>query len=420
MKTKSEKLKVKVLLLITGSIAVVRIPSLVSQLVKENYEIKCVVSENAEKLIQPLSLSILSRNACILDKDQWKYLQSRPLHVDLCDWADILIMAPLTATTLSKWVTGNADGLVSSILIANNKPIIVAPAMNSKMWNNQAVKRNFTNLQDYPNVLILKPSEGILACDEIGIGKIPPNDLIHLALKFLLLQNKKPYYRDLLNKEFLITGGCTSEKIDAARKITNNSSGTMGLMLAQVARFRGAKVKYIHGPLTNKLDLTDGINTFEINSSNDLIKAIEKEISKCDYFFMNSAVADFKISGDNSNKIPKSKLEKFFNNSIELVPDILKNFSKVKKENQIFVGFCAFTGSFKNARKNIKEKLMIKGCDLLFANPIDIKDQGFGPLAKNEGWLLDKKNMENHLEKTSKLELANNLINQIISKINNF
>ena len=324
-------------------------------------------------------------------------------------------MAPLTATTLSKWVTGNADGLISSILIANNKPIIVAPAMNSKMWSNKAVQRNYIYLKDYPNVLILKPSKGILACDEIGVGKIPPNDLIQLALKFLLLQNKKPYYRDLLNKEFLITGGCTSEKIDAARKITNNSSGTMGLMLAQVARFRGAKVKYIHGPLNNKLNITEGINTYEIDNSNDLIQAIEKEISKCDYFIMNAAVADFKISGDTSKKIPKSKFEDFLNKNIEYVPDILKEISKVKKENQIFVGFCAFTGSFKSAKKTIKEKIMLKGCDLLFANPIDIEDQGFGPLAKNEGWLFDKKNMENYLEKTSKIELANNLINEIIS-----
>ncbi len=415
MKTKSEELKVKVLVLITGSIAAVRIPLLVSQLVKSNYDIKCVVSENAEKLIQPISLSVLSRNACISDKDQWSYLQSKPLHIDLCDWADILIIAPLTATTLSKWVTGNADGLIPSILIANNKPIIVAPAMNSKMWINQAVQKNYQSLQDYPNVLLLKPSEGILACDEIGVGKIAPNDLIQLALRFFLIQNKKPYYRDLLNKKFLITGGCTSEKIDAARKITNNSSGTMGLMLAQVARFRGAKVKYIHGPLKNELDITEGINNFEIENSNDLIRAIDKDIFKCDYFIMNAAVADFKISEDTSKKIPKSKFEKFLNNNIEFVPDILKDVGQVKKENQIFVGFCAFTGSIESARKAIKEKIILKGCDLLFANPIDIEDQGFGPLAKNEGWLFDNKNMENHIEKTSKIELANNLIDQIIS-----
>ena len=415
MKNNSKESKIKLLILITGSIAAVRIPLLVSQLVKDNYDVKCVMSKNAEKLIQPASLSILSRNVCVLDKDQWSYIQPKPLHIDLCNWADFLIIAPLTATTLSKWVTGNADGLISSILIANNKPIIVAPAMNSNMWINQAVQKNYQCLLNYSNVLTLEPSKGILACDEIGIGKIPPNDLIQLALTFILSHNKKTCYRDLSNKKILITGGCTSEKIDAARKITNNSSGTMGLMLAQVARFRGAKVKYIHGPLKNKLEITEGINAYEIDNSAELIKAIEKQIAKCDYFIMNAAVADFKILGDTSKKIPKNKFENFLNENIEFVPDILKGLSKEKKENQIFVGFCAFTGPFKSARKTIKEKIMIKGCDLLFANPIDIEEQGFGHLAKNEGWLFDKKNMENHLEKTSKIELANNLINQITS-----
>ena len=420
METKKKESKIKVLLLITGSIAAVRIPLLVSQLVKNNFEIKCVLSENAEKLIQPISISILSRNPCILDKDQWSHHQSRPLHIDLCDWADVLIMAPLTATTLSKWVSGNADGLVSSILIANNKPIIVAPAMNTKMWLNQAVQKNYELIQNYPNVLFLTPSEGILACDEIGIGKMPPNDLIQLALIFIIAQNKKPYYRDLQNKEFLITGGCTSEQIDAARNITNNSSGTMGLLLSQVARFRGARVKYIHGPLKTDMDITEGIKRYEIETSADLKKAIQKEISNCDFFIMNAAVTDFRISCDTSKKIPKSKFEDFFNNNnIELVPDILKDVSKIKKQNQIFLGFCAFTGSIENAKKTIKEKIINKGCDFIFANPIDIEGQGFGPLAKNEGWLFDKKNEQYYIEKTSKINLANNLINQIISIKNN-
>ena len=141
MKTKSKDSKIKVLLLITGSIAAVRIPLLVSQLAKENYEIRCVLSKNAEKLIKPLSLSILSRNPCILENDQWSDGQSTPLHIELSNWADILIIAPLTATTLAKWVTGNAEGLIPSILIANIKPIIVAPAMNTQMWLNKAVQK---------------------------------------------------------------------------------------------------------------------------------------------------------------------------------------------------------------------------------------------------------------------------------------
>jgi len=280
MKTKSMDSKIKVLLLITGSIAAVRIPLLVSQLAKENYEIKCVLSKNAEKLIKPLSISILSRNPCILENDQWSDSQSTPLHIELGNWADILIIAPLTATTLAKWVTGNAEGLIPSILIANIKPIIVAPAMNTQMWLNKAVKENYENLQSYENVLSLQPSEGLLACNAIGIGKIPPNDLIQLALEFIASHKQNEYRKDLLNKEILITGGCTSEKIDAARHITNKSSGAMGLLLSQVARFRGAKVKYVHGPLKINKNLTDGIKRYEIETSVDLIRALNNEISK--------------------------------------------------------------------------------------------------------------------------------------------
>ena len=194
MKTKLNESKVKILLLISGSIAAVKIPLLVSELVKNNFEVKCVISKNAEKIIQPLSLSTLSRNSCILDDDQWLHYQSKPLHINLCDWADILIMAPLTATTLSKWVTGNADGLLSSILLANSKPIIIAPAMNTKMWLNQAVQKNYSLLKNYPNTLLLNPTSGTLACDEIGIGKMASNDIIQLALNFILTKNQNQKY----------------------------------------------------------------------------------------------------------------------------------------------------------------------------------------------------------------------------------
>jgi phosphopantothenoylcysteine decarboxylase/phosphopantothenate--cysteine ligase len=416
MKTKITDSKIKVLLMITGSIAAVRIPLLVSQLAKENYEIRCVLSKNAEKLIQPLSLSILSRNACILENDQWSNSQSTPLHIELSNWADTLIIAPLTATTLSKWVTGNAEGLIPSILIANIKPIIVAPAMNTQMWLNKAVQRNYENLKNYTNVLSLHPSEGLLACDAFGIGKIPPNDLIQLALEFITAQNKQTFKKDLLNKDILVTGGSTSEKIDAARNITNKSSGAMGLLLSQVARFRGANVKYVHGPLKIDKNLTDGIKRYEIETSFDLIRTLKNEISNCDYFFMNAAVSDFMINADTSAKIPKNKINEHLNKNFELVPDILKKISGSKKDKQVFIGFCAFTGSIEDARITIKQKISQKGCDYLFANPIDLEGQGFGFLAQNEGWLFDTQNMEHHIKKTSKIDLANKLITQIISE----
>ena len=410
-----KKEKLKILVLISGSIAAVRIPLLVSKLIKENYIVKCVLTKSAENLIQPLSLSILSRNKCFQDKDQWDIKKSKPLHIKLSEWADVLIIAPLTATTLSKWVYGNAEGLVSSILIANTKPIIVAPAMNTNMWLNNAVQKNYEILKSFKNVLLISPSEGLLACDQFGIGKIPPNDLILLALKYLQNQRDKLSFDDLSNKSFLITGGATSEQIDPARRITNNSSGIMSLLIAQIARFRGAKVTYIHGPLNINSDKLDGIKSLQIESGKELALAIRKEIDKHDYLIMNAAVTDITLTTQISEKIPKNNLKEHLSNNFDLVPDILREICSMKKSNQKFVGFCAFTGSLENLRKIIKNKFAIKGCDFIFANPIDIPGQGFGENSENEGWLFDQKDMEFHIPKTTKLELANKLINKIIS-----
>ena len=409
-----KKRKVKILLLISGSIAAVRIPLLVSNLVQENYNVKCVITKNAEKIIQPLSLSILSRNKCITDTEQWNYKKSKPLHIALCEWADILLIAPLTATTLSKWVYGNAEGLVSSILIANSKPIIVAPAMNTNMWMNPAVVSNYKKLKTFKNTLSIDPLQGLLACDQYGIGKIPTNDLIKLAIKYLLLQEIGDF-NDLKNKSFLVTGGATTEKIDSARMITNNSSGAMSLLLAQVARFRGAKVTYIHGPLKLNAEIINGIESYEVQSGAELNNLIKKEVDKYDYFFMNAAVADIKSKTNIIHKVPKNNLKDHLSHNLELVPDILKEVSSLKRKNQVFIGFCAFTGSLENLRKIIKQKFEIKGCDLIFANPIDILGQGFGEESENEGWLFDKKGLEYYIEKSSKLDLANKLINRIIS-----
>jgi len=410
----NKKRKKKILLLITGSIAAVRIPLLVSKLVKENYNVKCAITKNAEKIIQPLSLSILSRNKCITDSDQWNYKKSKPLHIALCEWADILLIAPLTATSLSKWVYGNGEGLVSSVLIANTKPIIVAPAMNTNMWLNPAVTANYEKLKTFKNTLSIEPLKGLLACDQFGIGKIPTNDLISLAIKFVFSQ-KQANLSDLTNKSFLVTGGATTEKIDSARMITNNSSGAMSLLLAQVARFRGAKVTYIHGPLKLNAEIIEGIESYEVQNGSELNKLIQKEVHNYDYFFMNAAVADIRIKTDIMHKVPKTNLKYHLANNLELVPDILREVSSLKKRNQVFIGFCAFTGNFENLRETIKQKFQIKGCDLIFANPIDIIGQGFGEESENEGWLFDKKGLEFYIEKSSKLDLANKLIDKIIS-----
>ena len=169
--------------------------------------------------------------------------------------------------------------------------------MNTQMWLNKAVQKNYKNLKNYENVLSLQPSEGLLACDAIGIGKIPPNDLIQLALEFIASHKQDEYRKDLLNKKILITGGCTSEKIDAARHITNKSSGAMGLLLSQVARFRGAQVKYVHGPLKIDKNFSYGILIFVRASSIDPVKAQKPTKTWLSFFDL---LIVFKISGTSS------------------------------------------------------------------------------------------------------------------------
>tara|TARA_Y100000589_G_C27097049_1_gene606406 strand:- start:21 stop:893 length:873 start_codon:yes stop_codon:yes gene_type:complete len=287
--------------------------------------------------------------------------------------------------------------------------------MNKDMWKNQAVIANFEKLKTYQNTLFIEPSEGLLACDQFGIGKMPPNDLLFLAIKFIFTLKNHTIIRDLINKSFLITGGATSEKIDAARKITNNSSGMMGLLIAQVIRFRGGKVTYIHGSLKINEDITDGIKSYQVVDSLELNNLIKNEIQKNDYLIMNAAVTDIKVKQNKLQKISKDKLEEHLLNNLEIVPDILKNISSLKKQNQKFIGFCAYTGGLKDLREIIKKKFEKKGCDLIFANPIDLNGQGFGEYAENEGWLFDNKGFEHYIEKTSKLDLANKLISRIIS-----
>ena len=162
----------KILVAVTGSIAAVKAPILVSRLIKAGVEVKCVITQSASKLVSPLSLSTLSRNKCYQDKDQWDDSQTKPLHIALAEWAELIIVAPMSATSLSKFTSGNADGLLASILLASKSQIVIAAAMNTSMWENQSVKKNWNYVKTIDQVISLEPSEGLLACDSVGDGKM--------------------------------------------------------------------------------------------------------------------------------------------------------------------------------------------------------------------------------------------------------
>ena len=408
---------VKVLVGVAGSIAATKTPMLVSNLIKAGAEVRCVVTKSASMLVSPIALSTLSRNRCFQDEDQWDPKESKPLHISLSEWAEIIVIAPLSATSLSKWVNGSAEGLLASILLASEKPIIAAAAMNTGMWQNSSVIKNWKSLDDYPKVLKLNPSSGILACDRIGEGRMASVEIIQLAIKSALITKNANLLikKDLLGKNVLITAGATIEYLDPARQISNRSSGRMGISIAQAARFRGAKVDLIHGALNIQEPLLEGLNTFNVSNADQMQVSLRERQVSADLIVMTAAVSDLrKKRGASKNKLSKAELIASLPEELEIVPDLLKEVTSRKETNQLILGFAALTGQDEHIKALGEEKRVNKGCDLLMANPIDRPNEGFGE-NNNGGYLLGPNKMSIKLEVQSKFELANKLIDHLLA-----
>jgi phosphopantothenoylcysteine decarboxylase/phosphopantothenate--cysteine ligase len=388
----------KILVAVTGSIAAVKAPILVSRLIKAGAEVKCVITQSATNLVSPLSLSTLSRNKCYQDKDQWADSQTKPLHIALAEWAELIIVAPLSATSLSKFTSGSADGLLASILLASQSQIVMAAAMNTSMWENQSVKKNWNYVKTIDQVITLEPSAGLLACDRVGNGKMVNLDIIEMASEsaFIFHAENKFLTKDLKDIRFLISAGPTVEALDAARQLTNRSSGKMGVLIAQAAKLRGAEVDLVHGPVSVQQDLLEGLNTYPVRSSNEMGAKIDDLQPSAQVIVMAAAVSDFKNNSPSEQKISKEFFLKSIFDDLEMTSDLIKNQTKKKLENQIFLGFAAETGSDNEIIEKGEKKRVSKGCDLLMANPIDRAGQGFDENF-NSGFLLGPKKMVKNL-----------------------
>ena len=406
----------RILVAACGSIAAVKTPLLISSLVKAGAEIKSVITPSAAKLISPLSISTLSRHKCYQNEDQWIKDQTKPLHIELSEWAEIIVIAPLTTSTLAKWTHGWGEGLLASILLAYEGPIIAAAGMNTGMWLNQIVQKNWKALEQHKNVIRLNPAKGRLACDRIGDGKMANPELIELAIMHSLYQmdTKNSLNNDFNGLNLLVTAGPTQEKLDAARLITNRSSGRMGVHIAQAARFRGANVQLIHGPLDLPKGWLEGVNPHAIQNAEEMRNCLQKLQPSADAVVMAAAVADFRRKdGPFLKKINKKDLINSMNDSLEEVPDLLKEIVKKKKAKQIIFGFAALSGDSKEIQEAAKAKKLFKGCDLLMANPIDLANQGFGE-NPNGGFLIGPDEMVKNFQKCSKTSLSNKLLDALI------
>ena len=378
-----------ILLGITGGIATYKICELVRMYKRQNANVQIVCTPNALNFITKLTLQNLSKNDVAVDEfDVKKY---NPEHISFADNADIMVIAPATANTISKLANGICDNLLTSIACAFTKPIILAPAMNSNMWDNPIIQENLHKL----HYTILEPETGFLACGYNGKGRLCSLDKIFD--KTVELLNYKP----LTGKKIVITSGGTIEEIDPVRYISNYSSGKMGLALADTAKNLGAEVTLI----TTK-DVSKVYNVIEVKSALEMKEAVEKEFESADCVIMAAAVADYRVKEVSGQKIKKSDDEI----TLTLVknPDILQEISQ-RKKSQIVVGFCAES---QNLLENAKEKIAKKGCDFLIANDISRKDIGFSS-DYNEVSILDKNSNIKHLEKADKMTIARQIFETI-------
>ena len=382
-----------ILLGITGGIASYKICELIRMYKRANADVQVVCTPNALNFVTKLTLQTLSKNNVAVEEFDIK--NYNPEHISFADKADIMVIAPATANTISKIATGVADNLLSSIACAFTKPVIIAPAMNCNMWENPIVQKNLRKL----HYTILEPESGFLACGYLGKGRLCKIEKIFD--KTVELLNYKP----LTGKKVVITSGGTIEDIDPVRYISNYSSGKMGVALADAAKNLGADVTLI----TTK-DVSKKYNIIKVKSALDMKFAVEKEFCNADCVSMAAAVADYRVKETAPQKMKKTDEDEI---TLTLVknPDILKEIS-AKKREQIVVGFCAES---ENLIEHAKEKIAKKGCDYLIANDISRKDIGFSS-DYNEVTILDKNGGMKKLERADKMTIAYKIFEEIYGK----
>ena len=396
----------RILVGISGSIAAVKLPLVVSALAKRGAEVRCVLTPSAERLVSPVALASLSRHRCYLDGDQWSHTAARPLHVELAEWAELVLLAPLSATSLGRWLHGLGDTLLASLLLATEAPVLAAAAMNTAMWGSPGVARNWQALQALERVLPLGPAEGLLACDRQGSGRMAEPAALLLALESLACWG---WRRDWQGQRLLVTAGPTREWLDPARCLTNPSTGRMGVLLAQAARLRGADVQLVHGPLQVDPAWLDGLQCHAVETGQQLQQVLQQLQPAADAIAMAAAVADHRLRAPFAHKPDKAALAEALQAGWEPVPDLLRELVERRPEGQRILGFAAHSG---DVLPQARAKFARKGCDLLFANPIDRPGSGFSSEG-NEGWLLGPGDAVSRLEPMGKLPLAHQLLSAL-------
>ncbi|UUX33702.1 bifunctional phosphopantothenoylcysteine decarboxylase/phosphopantothenate--cysteine ligase CoaBC [Fundicoccus culcitae] len=382
---------------ITGGIASYKIPELARQLIKKGAMVRVVMSKAATEFITPLTMQILTKQAVLVDVFDEKNPASVQ-HVEMADWVDMAVVVPATANIIAKMANGIADEIVSTTLLAVNKPRLIVPAMNTKMYDNPATQNNLETLAGYGDY-IMEPETGFLAEGYEGKGRLPELGSIVQMIEFLMAKHSYPQL--LANKKVVISAGATKERIDPVRYITNDSSGKMGYAMATAATWLGADVTLV----SSTQRLTAPINTHVIPFENalELQTAMETEAKQADYVMMVAAVSDYRVAHPQEQKIKKQHHQSN-QLTLELIenPDILKGLA-AQKNQQIMIGFAAET---ENLIEHAQAKLQRKKVDWIIANQVGKNHQTGFNTDDNQVTLLSANGERFPLPLMSKLETA--------------
>ncbi len=353
-----------VVLGVTGSIAAYKIANLASLLVKREADVHVIMTRNATNFIHPITFETLTGHKCLVDTFDRDF-EFHVAHVSLAEQADVMLIAPATANVIGKLANGIADDMLTTTALACRAPMLIAPAMNTNMYENPIVQDNLKKLQSYGKEII-PPAVGRLACGDEGPGKMPEPEVLEAYLLRTIAKEK-----DLAGKRVLVTAGPTQEAIDPVRYITNHSTGKMGYAIAEEAMLRGAQVTLITGPCALTPPLF--VETCPVTSAQEMYEETMKRREDMDIIVMSAAVADYRPATVRDQKIKKSEEEA----ALPLVrtPDILQALGEKKRPGQVLCGFCMET---EDLVARARRKREAKHLDLIVANSLVTEGAGFG------------------------------------------
>ena len=399
-------LKDKTILLgVTGSIAAYKIANLASMLVKQHATVHVIMTRNACHFITPMTFETLTGNKCIVDTFDRNF-DFKVEHVSLAKLADVVLVAPATANVIGKIAGGICDDMLTTTVCATKAPCIIAPAMNTGMWENPIVQENVEKLRRF-GYGIVQPASGRLACGDVGSGKMPDEETLMWHIMTAVASEK-----DLKGRRVLISAGPTQESIDPVRYITNHSSGKMGYALAKMAQLRGADVTLVSGPVS--LKACPGCNVVDVTTAEEMFEAVTGRQQEQDIIIMCSAVADYTPAAYAEQKVKKADGDMSI--PLRRTKDILQYLGEHKREGQMLVGFSMET---ENLIENSRRKLEKKNADMICANSISRAGEGEGATGfavdTNKVTIITRDGMK-ELPLCSKEETADMILTELAGK----